>query len=148
MIAINKKMKLMILGIILVIIVSPSYFLINTPQQPETCTINETMGKMIIIDKTMDNAVICTKVNDSVVLQLGLWDRVGGQWYISNSSGLHISDGVVTMFDQYDPGFGTIEWNITTISPGTQTLNAKCKIVFGDGSEKLLSSQNLTFIVR
>ncbi len=146
MTSMKQNMQFILLGVAIVIAtVSASYLLLNTRQQPETCTMNQTPGEVIIIDDTMDNAVICTKPDNSVTLRLRLWDRVGGEWAVRNSSGLLVSDGIRNMPDRNMPGFGTITWNVTTMAPGVQNLKAECK---RGGDDKLISSQNLTFVVR
>jgi predicted secreted protein len=144
MFAINQKMKLITLGIVfLITIISASCLLLNSQHQPATCTINQTIGNVIVIDNTMDNAVICSEINNSAILRLGLLERVGAKWQITHSSGLSVSEGILVM-PEY-PGIGTEEWNITVISPGIQTLKAECKQYIND--DRIISTQNLTFIV-
>jgi hypothetical protein len=148
MIGIKLHLKLIVIGIVLILaIVSASYLWLNTTHPPMTCTINQTPGETLVIDQSLNNAVICTKPNNSVILRLGLYDRVGGVWLISNSTGLLVSDGRIEMFDPYNPGFGTEEWNVTTIKTGVQPLTATCRR-FGSEKDRLIASQNLTFIVR
>jgi predicted secreted protein len=121
---------------------SASYLWLNS-QQP-VCTISQTPGKVVLIDDTMDNAVICTTVNNSITLRLGSYSRVGASWVISNSSGLLVSPEGYN-FPEY-AGIGTISWNVTTTAPGVQTLKAECKqYIRGDS---IIDSQNLTFVVR
>jgi predicted secreted protein len=145
---IQQNLKWILPGtVVIIVIVSASFLWLNTPQQPMTCTINQTPGETLVIDQSLNNAVICTKPNNSVILRLGLYDRVGGVWLISNSTGLLVSDGRIEMFDPHNPGFGTEEWNVTTIKTGVQPLTATCRR-FGSEKDRLIASQNLTFIVR
>lgn len=149
MFGIKQHLKLFVVGIILVLaIISAGYLWFSATQQPLTCTLNQTQGEALVIDQSLNNAVICTKLNNSVTLRLDLWDRVGGVWYLTNSSGLLVSDGIRNEPDQSMIGFGSIEWNVIPTSVGTQTLTAKCiQGEVGAGHEKLISSQNLTFVV-
>jgi len=140
----KPHLKLIVIGIVLVLaIISASYLWLNITQPPPTCTINQTPGKALVIDQSLNNAVICTKIGDSVALNLGLWERVGGKWYITNSSGLQVSDGVLNM--PVYPGIGTEDWMVTMITPGVQKLTAKCRQFGTEG--RVIDSQNLTFIV-
>jgi predicted secreted protein len=145
----NHTTEFVFLGIsIITVLLSAGCLWFSSPQQP-ACTINQTPGEVIVIDETMDNMVICTNVGNSITFRMPLWDRVGGVWSLSNSSGLQVSEGIRYMPDRNMPGFGTLEWNVTAIAPGVQTLNAKCiQGVVDSGHEKLISTQNLSFVVR
>jgi hypothetical protein len=159
MTGIKQHIKLIVVEIILLLtIVSASYLWLNTIPHPAmstqpqlTCTINQTQGETLVIDQSLNNAVICTKPGNHVILRLPLFARVGGVWSISNSTGLRVSDEKWEMSDPRIPGLGsnTIEWNVTTLSVGTHTLTAKCiQGVVGAGHEKIIATQNLTFVVQ
>ncbi len=138
-------MKIIVIGIAIVLaIVSAGYLWFNIPQQP-ICTINQIPGEVITIDKTMDNAIVCTNASNTITFRMPLWDRVEGVWFLSNSSGLQVSEGIRDMPDRNMPGFGTIAWEVTTTARGVHTLKAVCK---RGGDHKLLAGQNLTVIVR
>jgi len=140
----QQNLKSIVLGMVIAIgIISAGILWFGTPPQP-VCTLNQTPGEVIIIDDTVDNAVVCTNVNNNVTLRLGSYSRVGATWVISNSSGLLVTD------EGYDfpvyAGIGTIAWNITTTTSGVQTLKAECKQnISGD---RIIAGQNLTFVVR
>lgn len=144
----KQHLKWILLGTVVIGgIVSAGYLWLTSQRQPMSCTINQIYGDVIVLDETTNNAIICTKPNYSVILRLHIYGRVGGVWHISKSPGLLVSDGRNEMLDPPYIGFGTEEWNVTIISPGIQTLSAKCiQGVVGEGQGKLISTQNLTFV--
>ena len=118
----KPNMKIIVIGIAIVLtIMSAGYLWFNIPQQP-VCTINQIPGDVITTDKTMDNAVVCTNANNTVTFRIPLWDRGGGVWSLSNSSGLQVSEGIRDMPDRNMPEFGTIAWGCDNDCPGSAHL--------------------------
>ena len=108
-------------------------------------------GQNLTINETQNNAVICAKLNSSLIIELTDMSRTGGEWAVIASPGLQISDEGTTWYENGTPtiipgaGIGIRRWNVTIDDSGLQTVHADPQ--FAGRSSSPVPAFNLTIVV-
>lgn len=117
----------------------------SDPQQPQldaaSVKCSESLGSAqnMIINETQNNARICFKQNSSLTIELIDASRLGGEWSVTTSPGLQVSDEGVTWYENGIPtvvpgaGRGIHKWNVTMVNTGIQTVNGVLQFQGGNG---------------
>jgi predicted secreted protein len=162
---ITQKSGLVLPGVILFSILLVAGCLGSDPQPPAnaaaTVRCSETLvpGHPVTISDTQDNATICAKLNSSMRIELPDPTGMGGEWSMTASPGLQVTDEglIVRHFNvngtslQVPPGGEglvtyTHAWNVTMTGTGVQTIKGYTRFPAAgrpDPEEKF----NLTMIV-
>jgi predicted secreted protein len=162
---ITQKSGLVILGVILFIILLVAGCLGSDQQHPANaaatvrCTETLVPGQNMTISDAQDNATICAKLNSSMRIELPDPTKTGGEWSMTASSGLQVTDEglIVRYFNvsgtslQVPPGGEglvtyTHAWNVTMTGTGVQTIKGYTRFPAAgrpDPEEKF----NLTVVV-
>jgi predicted secreted protein len=101
----------------------------NTSQA--VCLESSLQDGNMIINETLNNATICGRLNSSLTIGLIDWSRLGGEWSVTTSPGVQVTDEGTIWYDENGtattiPGLGRgiYTWNVTMHEAGLQTINA------------------------
>ena len=122
-------------GVILIVLLGAGC-LGSDQQQPQldaaSVKCSESLGSAqnMIINETQNNARICVKQNSSLTIELIDASRLGGEWSVTTSPGLQVSDEGVTWYENGIPtvvpgaGRGIHKWNVSMNGSGLQKIKA------------------------
>ena len=98
---------------------------------PDKCAETIGPGQQKILNESQNNTVLCASKSSSLIIQLTDWSRTGGEWSLTASNGLLVSDEGIVWYDEKGiptniPGLGKgiHTWNVTINGSGTQTVDA------------------------
>lgn len=118
---------------------------------PAQCSESLVTGQNMVINETQNNATICATLNSSVTIRLTDWSRTGGEWIVSPTPGLRISDKGTIWYDEKGmptniPGLGKgiHSWEVTMSSTGVQKIHAVLRFL---GRENSDSEQSFTLTI-
>jgi len=122
------------------------------------CSESLVPGQNMTINETQNNATICAKLNSSMMIELPDPTRMGGEWTMTASPGLQLTDeGLIVQFFDVNgtsvqgpsngPGIVTYThaWNVTMTGTGVQTLKGDTQ--FPGRSSSPVPAFNLTIVV-
>jgi len=132
---IQQKMSLLLSGAVILIAVFGAGCLKSeknqTPEAPAQCSESLITGQNMAINETQNNTTICATMNSSVTMHLTDWSRTGGEWIVSATPGLRISDkGTIWNDEKGMPtnipglGKGIHTWEVTMNGMGVQKIHA------------------------
>lgn len=136
---------LVISGVVILIVLLGTGCLGSDQQHPQLdaasvkCSELLGSGQNMIINETQNNARICVKQNSSLTIELIDASRLGGEWSVTTSPGLQVSDEGVTWYENGIPtivpgaGRGIHRWNVIMVNTGVQTVNGVLQFQGGNG---------------
>jgi predicted secreted protein len=102
----------------------------KTDAIPVQCSESQVLGQDMIVNETQNNAIICASPNSSLTIELIDASRLGGEWSVTTSPGLQVSDEGITWYENGIPtvvpgaGRGIHKWNVRMNGSGLQKIKA------------------------
>ena len=113
----------------------------RTTDSEKSCSITIPLEEQRVLNETNNGATICVKKNSILQMELPDFSRTGGEWRITKTGGIQLSDEGTVWYDENNvpttiPGLGRgiHTWKIRIAEAGTQKIHAELQYPARGGS--------------